>query len=232
VNYTNNGGSGPFVATVVVNGGTALADGEYHLLVCGTTSIVDLAGNPLNGGGDSSFTFRIFTPAVPATGFAPGVITHLPEQPASRVYTDLGSLWIEIPSLGVRSTIVGVPVGERTWDVTWLYDQVGWLEGTAYPTWDGNSVLTAHAYTDDGLPGPFSDLGSLAYNDLVIVHLNGVSYTYALRTNALASEGNTSYLTRHEDYSWLTLITCQRYDERTGTYRYRRVVRAVLIEVK
>jgi hypothetical protein len=45
------------------------------------------------------------------------------------------------------------------------------------------------------------------------------------------SEGNTSYLTRHEDYSWLTLITCQRYNERTGTYRYRRVVRAVLIEV-
>ena len=192
VNYNNNGGSGPFVATVTVNGGTAAGP---------TASIACWSAEPppsstwrairSTAGGTVPLPSASSLPAVPATGFAPGIITHLPEQPASRVYADLGSLWIEIPSLGVRSTIVGVPVGERTWDVTWLYDQVGWLEGTAYPTWDGNSVLTAHAYTADGLPGPFSDLGSLAYNDLVIVHLNGVSYTYALRTNALASEGNT-----------------------------------------
>ncbi|MBN2387249.1 MAG: Ig-like domain repeat protein [Anaerolineales bacterium] len=232
VTYANNGGAGPFVVTVTVNGNVPLPDGEYRLLVCGTTSIVDLAGNPLNGGLDSAFTFRLFTAAAaPATGFAPGQVTLLPGQPASLAYADLGGLWIEIPSLGLRSAIVGVPVGERTWDVAWLYNQVGWLEGTAYPTWEGNSVLTAHAYTADGLPGPFVSLRSLFYDDRIIVHLGGMRYTYALRTNALVSASNTSYLTRHEEYSWLTLVTCQQYDERTGTYRYRRVVRAVLIGV-
>jgi LPXTG-site transpeptidase (sortase) family protein len=232
VSYTNNGGAGPFVATVTVNGGAALADGEYRLLVCGTTSIVDLAGNPLNGGLDSAFTFRIFTAAAaPATGFAPGQVTLLPEQPASLAYADLGSLWIEIPSLGLRSTIVGVPAGNGTWDVTWLYNQVGWLEGTAYPTWEGNSVLTAHAYTADGLPGPFASLRSLAYDDTIIVHMGGMRYTYALRTNSLLNASNISYLTRHEENPWLTLVTCQQYNEQTGTYRYRRVVRAVLIGV-
>jgi LPXTG-site transpeptidase (sortase) family protein len=232
VTYTNNGGAGPFVAPVTVNGGASLPDGDYRLLVCGTTSIVDLAGNPLNGGLDSAFTFRIFTAAAaPATGFAPGRLTLLPEQPASLAYADLGSLWIEIPALGVRSTIVGVPVAGQTWDVTWLYNQVGWLEGTAYPTWEGNSILTAHAYTADGLPGPFAALRSLVYDDTIVVHMGGMRYTYAVRTNGLVRANNVSYLIRHEESPWLTLVTCQQYDEQTGTYRYRRVVRAVLVSV-
>jgi len=231
VTYTNNDGDGPFVAKVRVNGGLPLPDGKYRLLICGTTSIIDLGGRPLNGGTDSSFTFRIFTVGVPATGFAPGAFTRLPQQPASRAYTDLGSLWLEIPALGVEGSIVGVPVGEQTWEVTWLYDQVGWLEGTAYPTWAGNSVLTAHAYTTDGLPGPFAGLGSLSYDDLIVVHMNGMRYMYALRTNTLTNPADTSYITRHETYSWLTLVTCEKYDEQAGKYRYRRVVRAVLIDV-
>jgi LPXTG-site transpeptidase (sortase) family protein len=215
----------------MLNGGIPLPIGEYRLLVCGTTSIVDQAGNPLNSGADSSYTFRLFAAAAPATGFAPGRVTILPDQPASLAYADIGSLWIEIPSLGVRNTIVGVPVGEQAWDVTWLYDQVGWLEGTAYPTWDGNSVLTAHAYTADGLSGPFAGLSSLAYDSNIIVHMDGMEYVYEVRSNRLVTAGNTAYLARHEDYSWLTLVTCQQYDEQTGSYRYRRVVRAVLVSV-
>jgi LPXTG-site transpeptidase (sortase) family protein len=231
VTYTNNGGAGPFVATVIINGGLPLPEDEYRLLICGTTSIIDLAGNSLNDGTDTSFIFRIYTVAAPATGFAPGATTRLPQQPASLVYSDLGSLWLEIPTLGVQSPIVGVPIGEQAWDVTWLYDQIGWLEGTAYPTWSGNSVLTAHAYTADGLPGPFAGLGSLAFGNLIVVHMDGLRYTYALRTNNLIYAENSSYITRHEDYSWLTLVTCEQYDERTGSFRYRRVVRAVLISV-
>jgi sortase (surface protein transpeptidase) len=36
---------------------------------------------------------------------------------------------------------------------------------------------------------------------------------------------------KHEEYSWLTLITCKTYNERTGEYLQRTVVRAVLIKV-
>ena len=37
-----------------VNGGIALPVGTYRLLVCGTTSIVDWAGNALDGDGNGT----------------------------------------------------------------------------------------------------------------------------------------------------------------------------------
>jgi len=36
---------------------------------------------------------------------------------------------------------------------------------------------------------------------------------------------------KHEEYSWLTLITCQGFDEETESYRWRYVVRAVLTRI-
>jgi sortase (surface protein transpeptidase) len=36
---------------------------------------------------------------------------------------------------------------------------------------------------------------------------------------------------KHEDRSFLTLITCDSYDEKTGTYLRRVAVRAVLVDV-
>ncbi|RPI87806.1 MAG: sortase, partial [Chloroflexi bacterium] len=236
VTYGNSGGGGPFVATVRLNSGTALPNGTYRLYVCGTTSIVDLAGNPLNGGADDQRTFNVLVLGAvkhnPQTGFAPGVVTLLPEQPAEKAYTDLGSLWIEIPSLSMKTGITGVPLKPDGWDVTWLHWQVGWLEGTAYPTWEGNTVLTAHGYTADGEAGPFARLKDLSYGQMVVIHLGGMKYTYAVRTNLLISPENTYWLTRHEELDWITLITCQQYDDKTQSYRYRRVVRAVLVSVE
>jgi hypothetical protein len=37
---------------------------------------------------------------------------------------------------------------------------------------------------------------------------------------------------RHEELSWVTLITCQSYDEWNNAFRWRRVVRAVLVAVE
>ncbi|NOH04123.1 MAG: hypothetical protein HND47_20200 [Chloroflexi bacterium] len=46
VAYSNNGGAGPFTATLSINSGLPLnVDGFYRLYICGTTSIVD-ADNP------------------------------------------------------------------------------------------------------------------------------------------------------------------------------------------
>jgi len=36
----------------------------------------------------------------------------------------------------------------------------------------------------------------------------------------------------HDDYDVLTLITCQGYDQSSGEYNWRIVVRAVLIKVE
>jgi LPXTG-site transpeptidase (sortase) family protein len=236
VSYENHDGSGPFVATVEVNGGTAMPNGSYRLYICGTTSIVDLAGNPLNGGSDTSLEFNVLVRSRvktnPNTGFAPDVVTILPAQSAEKAYTDTGDLWMEIPELEEKASITGVPLNDNGWDTTWLHDQVGWLEGTAYPTWNGNSVLTAHVYNSDGLAGPFMKLKELEYGDTVIIHLNGQKYFYGVRNNSIISSTDTRPLTRHEDQSWLTLVTCQQYDEKTQTYLYRRVVRAVLLSVE
>ena len=53
-----------FTTTLSINGGTALPDGIYSLLACGTTSIEDSDGYELNAGlMDSSFTFTVANPA-------------------------------------------------------------------------------------------------------------------------------------------------------------------------
>ncbi len=236
VTYENHSGTGPFVATVQLNGGTALPNGTYRLLICGTTSLIDLAGNTLNGGSDVQLGFTVLvmprSQSNPATGFAPGIVTTIARQPAEKAYADLGSLWLEIPDQKVQVNITGVPLTKNGWDLTWLGDQAGWLEGTAYPTWNGNTVLTAHNYTPDGAQGPFAQLKDMKYGDKLIIHFNGAEYTYSVKMNSTVAADDTTWLRKHEELDWLTLITCQTFDEKSGEYLYRQVVRAVLVSVE
>jgi LPXTG-site transpeptidase (sortase) family protein len=223
-----------YQATVSLPG--SLADGQYRLFVCGTTSVVDLSGNALNGGADFTFDFTVgvLAAALPETGFAPGRVAALPPQPADRAYTGLGDLWLEIPSLNVRSSVVGVPRAEgQTWDVSWLGNATGWLHGTAFPTWNGNSVLTAHAVNASGLPGPFEALEALRFGDHIIIHMGDEQYVYEVRASRLARPTSTTYaLQSLQDHAYLTLITCQVYDPWSETYLFRRLVRAVLVGVR
>lgn len=170
------------------------------------------------------------TTALPATGFAPNIQTVLPEQPADMAYTDLDGLWLEIPDLGVESSIVGIPATLSGWNISWLGSNAGWLNGTAYPTWTGNSVITGHVYLPNGQPGPFVNLGNLAWGDRIIIHLDGQSYIYEVRQVTQVSPTDTSVM-GHRDQPWITLITCRGYNEATNTYAYRVAVQAVLIRV-
>jgi LPXTG-site transpeptidase (sortase) family protein len=172
-----------------------------------------------------------FGAIIPVTGFAPDRVTVLPERPADASYRSLGSLWIEVPKLGVQVSIVGVPVKDNQWDLSWLGDQAGYLQGTAFPTWNGNSAITAHVYLSNGKPGPFVSLNTLAWGDEVIVHAFGQRYVYQVRDNQRVKPDNMTVF-RHEELSWLTLLTCQGYDQANNTYRYRIAVRAVLIRVE
>ncbi|HEX2989470.1 MAG TPA: sortase, partial [Anaerolineales bacterium] len=106
----------------------------------------------------------------------------------------------------------------------------GWLEGSAFPSWNGNSVLTSHVYLANGLPGPFVNLNKLAYGDRVIVHAFGQAYTFAVQTNTVVEPSDPSVM-KHEDKPVLTLVTCKDYDEKTNSYLKRVVVRAVLVSV-
>jgi len=226
-----------------------LTAGTYRLFVCGTTSIWSVAGLELNNGASdytADFTINAAgtgspietentrASALPATGFAPKTITTLPKQPATLAYANIGDIVLEIPSLNVKSTIVGVPQNaDKTWSVDWLGNDTGWLNGTAFPTWTGNSVLTAHVTNASGLEGPFAALKQLKYGDQIIVHMGGVQYIYEVRATKLSRPYSTNYaFESKQDASYLTLITCAGYNPLNESYLFRRVVRAVLVEVK
>jgi LPXTG-site transpeptidase (sortase) family protein len=169
---------------------------------------------------------------LPHTGFAPKHVTVLSAQPAEKAYADLGDLWLEIPRLSVQMPIVGVPQANGSWDVSWLGNQAGWLNGTAFPSWAGNSVLTGHVYDSYGNAGPFVHLNLLWWGDKVIVHAWGTQYVFEVRQVTQVEPGAVSSVIKHEELSWVTLITCRIYDETRDLYKYRVVVRAVLVEVK
>jgi LPXTG-site transpeptidase (sortase) family protein len=238
--------------TAIVNLESDLPVGNYRLFVCGTTFVSDLAGNHLGDGIDFNFNFTVNalpTTAVitsttsetglnervtiPGTGFAPSSTISLPQQPVSLAYTKLGDLWLEIPALKMKVNIVGVPQSENAWDVKWLGDDAGWLNGTAFPTWQGNSVITGHVYGSNGLPGIFVNLKDLKYGYQIIVHLYGEKYIFEVRAMRLVRPETTNYALEHlEGASYLTLITCQGYDPQNNIYRFRRIVRAVLMDVQ
>ena len=176
-------------------------------------------------------TIMIDVPSLPATGFAPNRVTLLPKQPAARKYQSVGVTWIEIPKLHVELPIVGVPLKGDGWDLTWLDAKAGYLEGTAYPGLPGNTALTAHVYLPDGSPGPFVSLHTLYWGDEVVLHANGQRYIYQVRTKRKVWPHDLSAL-RHEEYDWITLITCQGFNEKADSYDYRIAVRAVLVDVQ
>ena len=256
VSYDDNGGFGPFVATLNVNSRFPLSNGIYRLFVCGTTSITNLSGLALAGNGQPGTDFirnfivnlstggggngrnlrgstgiTINANLVPTTGFAPGRVTDIPKQPQSATYAASSYLSLNLPSLHINVPIVGVPYAGTSWDVTWLGNNAGYLEGTAYPTWTGNTVLTGHVTDPNGDPGLFANVKDLKVGDKAYIHSDGLVYVYEVRENRLIFPTSIATLIDHREYDWLTLVTCESYNERLNKFTYRRMVRAVLISV-
>lgn len=168
---------------------------------------------------------------LPITGFAPGVVTRLNAQPAEKLYHSNDGMFLQIPRLNVNIPIVGVPQSNGGWDLTWLDNAAGYLEGTAFPSWPGNSAITAHAYLSNGQPGPFANLGTLTWGDQVIISAWGQRYIYEVRALQVVSPAAIQAIT-HEDQPWLTLITCKDYNILTQSYSSRLLVRAVQVKIE
>ena len=207
--------------------------GSYRLFVCGTTSLCNLVGLPLNNGVDDVHDFSVLPAAtiLPETGFAPATVTPLSGQPDEVQYgpTDLV---LSIPGLGVEARIIGIPQTNTGWNISWLGDRVGYLYGSAYPTWEGNTILTGHTWNADGSPGPFKDLKSLRYGDRVTIESNGTTYIYEVRESNLVSPTAVDSVFQSEERDWVTLITCEYYNPLSGEYTLRRVIRAVLVIIE
>ncbi len=139
-------------------------------------------------------------------------------------------LALEIPALGVWAPVVGVPLSDAGWDVAWLGESVGWLQGSAFPTWPGNTVLTGHVWDADNTPGVFYRLRDLRFGDRILLHLGGQTATYVVRENRLVLPAQMDVVWRHFEGDWLTLVTCAGYQPEEQDYRYRRLVRAVRVD--
>jgi len=140
-------------------------------------------------------------------------------------------LILSIPSLRINTPIIGVPQTKDGWDVTWLGSNAGWLNGTAFPTWSGNSVITGHVWNADNTPGVFVNLKDLKYGDQIQIQAFGQTYTYEVRASRILWPDQTNIALQHEDTSTLTLLTCEDYNLLFTTYRFKRMVRAVLVSV-
>ena len=227
--------SDPFIATINFD---SLPYGTYRLFICGTTSVENADGTELNDGAfDTELDFTYPSPVVeanvlPLTGFKKGSSTILPEQPLNKVYENT-DIVLEIPSLNVSMPVVSVPFTGEEWDVTWLGNDAGYLTGSAFPTWNGNTVLTGHVWDAQNNPGPFSEIKTLNYGDQIYIHAWGLTYTYEVRqSNLLWPKSGLQKAFQQEDYDWLTLLTCETYNPMNGEYLFRRSVRAVLVDVE
>ena len=168
-----------------------------------------------------------YSSTLPESGFAPNKVTTLPPQPAD-LYKSDANLKIKIPSLQISADVVNVPVIDNQWQVSWLGNRLGFLEGTAFPTWNGNTGITGHVVDADGMPGIFHNLKDLKWGDEIFVNAYGQVYVYEVRTvDKYVRPDDTSSVYQHEDYPWLTLVTCRDYDEDRDSYDWRVVVRAV-----
>jgi LPXTG-site transpeptidase (sortase) family protein len=105
------------------------------------------------------------------------------------------------------------------------------LEGTAFPTQAGNSVLTAHVYLPNGKPGPFIDLKNLMYGDEIVIQAYGQRYVYEVRETGKITPDSASVF-KHSEYPALTLVTCMGYDETSGKYLWRYTARAVQVRIE
>ena len=167
---------------------------------------------------------------LPSTGFAPGMSTILPPRVEGENFQQYSDLWLEIPSLGTKMDIVGVPQKETSWDISWLGKDAGYLYGSAFPTHSGNSIITGHVYLPNGLPGPFVNISSLKYGDRIKVHAYGQTFIYEVRKVEYLKPTDVSKAFEHKEESWVTLLTCRSYDEKTDTYRQRVAIKAVLVK--
>jgi LPXTG-site transpeptidase (sortase) family protein len=171
-------------------------------------------------------------PVLPTTGFAPGKITELPLQSVDMAYMEFSSFWLEIPSLGLSMDIVGVPQIDSGWDVSWLGQNAGWLYGTPFPTWPGNSVVTGHVWDAFDQAGPFVNINKLRYGDKIIIHLYGTEYTFEVRSKLSVMPDDLSLIEQEEEFAWLNLMTCRGFNAAVDTYNYRLIVRSILVDME
>ena len=133
-----------------------------------------------------------------------------------------------IPALGIDAPVVGVPITNKTWDVSALTYEIAHLGGTANPGEKNNMVLAGHVTLKRGA-GPFLHLESLEPGDTAIVYAGEQAYTYRVVSKRYIGPTDVSVAYPTSD-PILTLLTCTNWDAENRRYTERVAVIAELVE--
>ncbi|MBR6090106.1 MAG: sortase, partial [Anaerolineaceae bacterium] len=161
---------------------------------------------------------------LPRTGFSSGRSTVLPVQPKDVDYKPTRML-LQIPVLNIRTELVTVPLKDGIWQVEWLKDRAGVLEGSALPG-KGISIVAAHNTLDHTEYGPFAMLREAEINDLITVKTaNGSVSSFRVYANVLLEPDDMQKLVKiaGQEENSLVLVTCEN-ESVEGGYLNRRVV--------
>ena len=137
---------------------------------------------------------------------------------------------LQIPSLSVSSSVVSVPVQDRTWNLRWIGSDVAYLEGTGSPG-QGNLVLAAHITLWGGGDGPFRRLFTLRPGEQVTIYSGNQVFHYRVREHKVVEPTDVAVVMPTVQPT-LTLLTCSEWDPELGQYKTRRAVIADLIRTE
>lgn len=143
---------------------------------------------------------------------------------------DIENAALVIPNAGIVAPIVEVYLGETSWDVSQLGNNIGHLEGTRWISETGNVVLSGHVELADGRQGIFANLNELEVGDRIIITQEGQDYHYDI--SSIANHDPTDLTPIYPSTNnLLTLITCGTYDFVSDSYLERVVVVAEQVSV-
>lgn len=157
---------------------------------------------------------------VPATGtpIAPAATV---DRPKLRVVSEKVQLAAEIVEVYFAK--------DDNWDLTFLEDRAGHLQGTADLGQGRNYVLAGHVELKDGRSGPFVTIHKLQPGDLVTIirstAQNSAVLPYTVTAVAEVS-ADAFQVIRNHGFEELTLVTCKDWDANLGVYQKRIVVHA------
>jgi LPXTG-site transpeptidase (sortase) family protein len=159
---------------------------------------------------------------IPPTQVATSVAQATAQQNQLRIVSPKASLSTAITELYFS------PDGEN-WDLTYLENFAGHLEGTPELGKGGNFVLAGHVELKDGIPGPFVNLYKLVPGDDIMIYSEVTNQPYVVRyrvTEVKTVQPNDISVIRNRGYEELTLITCSDWDQETEQYLTRVIVHA------
>lgn len=137
-------------------------------------------------------------------GLAALLVTLAATQPAHAAVVYL----LQFPD-GTALPIIEAPFTGTTWDVSRMgYQKVAHLSGTSEPG-SGNTVIGGHT------PGPFNRLRGLMPGDQIVLVWSGETHHYQVIESELLTIDHVEVtLTPDDQYSYLTLLTCDDQNQR------------------